>query len=152
MTPSSTPAAVSLRQITPEDAPAAAQLSEELGYPVAIDEMLRRIAHLSIAADRVVFVACVANTVTAWIEVAIVHHLTSGPTGEVSGLVVSHEHRNKGIGRQLMLEAERWVAAGGAGRMVVRSRLTRPDAHRFYLREGYEQIKTSAVFAKTLHP
>jgi hypothetical protein len=32
----------------------------------------------------------------------------------------------------------------------VTSRSTREDAHRFYLRDGYERIKTSAVFEKVL--
>jgi hypothetical protein len=34
--------------------------------------------------------------------------------------------------------------------IVVRSRATREAAHRFYLREGYTQTKTSAVFTKSL--
>jgi hypothetical protein len=34
--------------------------------------------------------------------------------------------------------------------MVVRSQIKRDAAHRFYLREGYEQVKTSHIFAKLL--
>jgi len=32
----------------------------------------------------------------------------------------------------------------------VTSRMSREGAHRFYLREGYERVKTSAVFEKIL--
>jgi hypothetical protein len=39
------------------------------------------------------------------------------------------------------------VQANGI-KMLVRSRVTREQAHRFYLREGYELTKTSAVFSK----
>jgi hypothetical protein len=34
--------------------------------------------------------------------------------------------------------------------MVVRSQMAREAAHRFYVREGYRQTKTSAVFSKSL--
>jgi hypothetical protein len=34
--------------------------------------------------------------------------------------------------------------------MVVRSRIVRERAHRFYEREGYELVKTSHVFEKPL--
>jgi hypothetical protein len=34
--------------------------------------------------------------------------------------------------------------------MQVRSRMSRERAHRFYEREGYEQVKTSVVFRKPL--
>jgi hypothetical protein len=35
---------------------------------------------------------------------------------------------------------------------IVRSRITREAAHRFYLREGYTIEKTSLVFSKQLKP
>ena len=51
---------------------------------------------------------------------------------------------------QLVRAGEEWARQRGFERMVVRSRTTREAAHRFYLREGYEPTKTSAVFTKTL--
>jgi len=38
----------------------------------------------------------------------------------------------------------------GLRRALVRSQIAREAAHRFYLREGYARIKTSAVFEKDL--
>jgi len=138
-----------IREIALSDAEAAAQLSAELGYPAEIDEMKKRIALVSSAADRVVYVAQ-RETVVGWIDVSIVHHLGTGTYGEIGGLVVSAEHRGSGIGRKLVAQGERWVADRGIATMVVRSRITREAAHRFYLREGYTMTKTSAVFSKTL--
>ena len=41
-----------------------------------------------------------------------------------------------------------WAREHGFGSILVRSQVMREDAHRFYLREGYAQTKTSAVFSK----
>lgn len=132
------------------DAEAAAQLCGELGYPVEVELMRERIDELNAAKDRVVYVACLSNKVVGWIDVSIIHHLSSGAYGEIGGLIVSSSYRSAGIGRQLIAQAERWVASQGTPKMVVRSRTTREAAHRFYLREGYSIRKTSAVFSKQL--
>ena len=139
-----------IREIGPADAEAAAELCGELGYPSEVEAMKERIGVVSASMDRVVYVACIANTVIGWIDVGIIHHLASGSYGEIAGLVVSDEHRGAGIGRKLITQAERWVAEQGMARMVVRSRVARGAAHRFYLREGYEVTKTVAVFSKQL--
>ena len=142
--------AVFIRPIQVTDADAAAGLCSELGYPVDLRAMKERIERLISSSDHVVYVACTELRVIGWIDVAINNHLATGAFGEIGGLIVSREHRSTGIGRRLVNEAERWVAARGIARMVVRSRMTREAAHRFYLREGYSLIKTSAVFSKEL--
>jgi GNAT superfamily N-acetyltransferase len=142
--------AILIREIALTDAEAAAQLSAELGYPAELEEMKQRIGVVNSSRDRVVYVACAANMVIGWIDVGIVHHLSTGAHGEIGGFVVSPEYRSAGIGRKLITRAEQWVAGQGILRMIVRSRTVREAAHRFYLREGYTMIKTSAVFCKQL--
>lgn len=142
---------IAIREIQPTDTEAAASLSAELGYPAEPAEMRERIQMLAGLRDRVVYVACHSNTVIGWIDVAILQHLATGAHGEIAGLVISSEYRSKGIGQKLLITAEKWVAAQGVSRMVVRSRITREAAHRFYIREGYSLIKTSAVFSKELN-
>lgn len=139
-----------IREIAAGDAEAAAELSAELGYPTAVVQMRRRIEQVSCTRDRVVYVACMWNVVVGWIDVGLAHHLSTGAFGEIAGLVVSGKYRSSGIGRQLVMKAEEWVANHGVQRIVVRSRTTRESAHRFYLREGYSLMKTSAVFSKEL--
>jgi GNAT superfamily N-acetyltransferase len=68
----------------------------------------------------------------------------------IGGLVVAEGMRRQGIGRKLCLRAEEWGWENGAERMRVTSRSTRTDAHRFYVRDGYEVVKTSLVFEKSL--
>ncbi|HZS55482.1 MAG TPA: GNAT family N-acetyltransferase [Bryobacteraceae bacterium] len=139
-----------IRQIAPADAEAAAGLSAQLGYPVDTGILKKRIEDTIAATDHTVFVACLENTVVGWIDVGIVYHLATGVHGEICGLVVSSQCRSRGIGRKLVREAERWIMNCGISTAVVRSRITREAAHRFYLREGYSLTKTSAVFTKQL--
>jgi GNAT superfamily N-acetyltransferase len=144
--------AILIRQIEFADAEAAAQLSAELGYPAVAEEMKERISVVNSLRDRVVYVACIANKAIGWIDVSIVHHLSTGSHGEIGGLVISAAYRGGGIGGKLITQAEQWVAGQGISRMIVRSRITREAAHRFYLREGYTIEKTSLVFSKQLKP
>ena len=103
------------------------------------------------AEDHAVIVACAhGGTVIGWMDIGIVFHLQSGRYCEIGGLVVAEQARNQGIGRELLAYAEKWGASKGMKKMVVRSNAKRADAHRFYLREQYEMVKTSAVFEKRL--
>jgi len=137
-----------IREITLADAPAAAELSGELGYPASPEVMQQRIAALS--ADHAVYVASLAGEVAGWIDVSVTHHLQSDPRAEIGGLVVSSKLRSRGIGRVLVARAEQWALERGLNSVVVRSQIAREDAHSFYLREGYARTKTSAVFTKQL--
>ncbi len=113
--------------------------------------MRLRIRELEGTSDRVVYVASTPEKgVVGWIDVGITRHLQAEPRAEIGGLVVSSGARNCGIGRELVLRAEDWARERGMDTMIVRSRTTREAAHRFYRREGYSEIKTSAVFSKHL--
>jgi GNAT superfamily N-acetyltransferase len=140
---------VDIRPIAGEDAAAAARLSAELGYPADVETMRARIAHLSGLADHRVFVACVGGEVIGWLHVSASLHLQSEPRAEIGGLVVTAGARSSGVGAMLVRRAEQWAIEQGFDAILVRSQIMREAAHRFYLREGYERTKTSAVFTKT---
>jgi GNAT superfamily N-acetyltransferase len=140
----------SIREIRITDAEAAARLSNELGYPVTAASMEERIRRRAALRDRVVYVACQNDAVVGWVDVGITNHLQAEPYGEIGGLVVSAACRSVGIGARLVERAEQWIRQQGLSRVTVRSRIAREAAHRFYLREGYERTKTSAVFSKLL--
>lgn len=112
--------------------------------------MERRITALQNRQDHAIFLACLDQAAVGWIDVGIVHHLQSEPYGEIGGFVVSAKYRSAGIGKQLILHAEAWMRERGLHRSLVRSQIARENAHRFYLREGYTRVKTSAVFEKEL--
>jgi PhnO protein len=141
---------IDIRPVTLDDADAAARLSGELGYPADAELMRRRIALLSTSQDHGVFVACRADRVIGWIHVSMAQHLQSEERAEIGGLVVSAECRSAGVGARLVARGEEWARDRGVAAIVVRSQIMREAAHRFYLREGYERTKTSAVFSKML--
>jgi GNAT superfamily N-acetyltransferase len=68
----------------------------------------------------------------------------------IGGLVVKQGVRGQRIGKRLCEEAEAWSRERGVSVVRVTSRSTRDDAHRFYLRDGYTDVKTSRVFEKVL--
>jgi predicted N-acetyltransferase YhbS len=133
-----------------EDANAVAELSVQLGYEASPTEIKERIVGLLSHTDQVALVACARGEVVGWIEASIVRHLQSAPHALIGGLVVKDGVRGLGVGKRLCTEVEAWTKNKGLTVVRVTSRSTREGAHRFYLREGYRQTKTSAVFEKVL--
>ena len=143
------PEMVKIREMRTEDAEAVAGLTEQLGYARTPAEIRRWISGLaSVRSRQVAFVACVGGAVVGWVEVSMERRLQSPDFALIGGLVVSEKHRGHGIGRMLCERAETWSWENGAAKVRVTSRTTRADAHRFYVREGFEAVKTSMVFEK----
>jgi GNAT superfamily N-acetyltransferase len=141
---------LSIRRLTVDDAEAAAELSGQLGYSCALEDLRERIEELSHAADRVAFAAVVEGQVVGWIDAAMERHLQYAASAVIGGLVVRENMRGLGVGRRLCLEVEEWARSRSVPLVRVRSQIKREDAHRFYLRDGYRKVKTSLVFEKLL--
>lgn len=141
---------VAIREIQIQDAEAVSALVAELGYQRSpaqirgwIDELRR--AHREGEA----FVALLDGDIAGWVEISMERRLQAAAFALIGGLVVKDGLRGRGIGRQLCARAEAWAWAHGVESVRVTSRSTRADAHRFYLREGYGEVKTSLVFEKS---
>jgi (aminoalkyl)phosphonate N-acetyltransferase len=141
---------VMIRALRPDDADTVAELSASLGYPAVACEVKARIEILARSHDRVALAATSQDVVVGWIEAAIEYHLQSEPVAVIGGLVVRDDMRGKRIGQQLCQAVERWAIQSGISRVRVRSQVKREDAHRFYRRDGFTQVKVSAVFEKQL--
>jgi GNAT superfamily N-acetyltransferase len=153
----STALSLIVRAIVPEDAGAVAELSGQLGYEASAEAINERIVKLlSSPEQQIAFVACLATEkgteIVGWIEASILHELQSPPYSFISGLVVREGRRSLGIGQKLCAEVEVWSRSQGVTTLRVTSRMAREGAHRFYRREGFQQIKIWAVFEKMLSP
>jgi GNAT superfamily N-acetyltransferase len=140
---------ISIRRIVRDDAAATAELSGQLGYPSTVEQLRHRIQSLASCTDsQAVFVARLTPTPSAatppattqlvgWIEVAITCHLQSDPFVLIRGFVVKDGLCGHGIGPHLCEKVEARASSQGNQILRVTSRSTRPDAHRFYLQDGY---------------
>lgn len=144
-----------VRPVLLDDAKAISQLSAQLGYKSSSEAISQRILQMSShTGSHAAFVTCLKGVdsaeIVGWIEVTLMHELQSPSFALITGLVVSETHRSLGIGKRLCAEVESWSREQGVAKVRVTSRISREDAHRFYLREGFERIKTWAVFEKML--
>jgi GNAT superfamily N-acetyltransferase len=135
-----------IRIATAGDAEAMARLIDELGYPVAAEEVESRLAKIEAAGHCALLaemdgrvVGCLTTSMTS-----VLHR--PAPVGRISLMVVDEAFRSQGIGAQMVAAAEQMLAGKGCQLVEVTSNLRRTDAHRFWERNGYE--RTSARFAK----
>jgi GNAT superfamily N-acetyltransferase len=141
---------VTVRPMQRQDIPAVAMLCGQLGYPTSEADVQKRYLRLASSADDAIVVAAIGASVVGWIHLHVWQGLESGPDVELGGLVVDERRRGEGIGRMLMMEAERWARERGCSRVRLRSNVTRTEAHAFYESVGYEIFKTQYAFQKTV--
>ena len=136
----------------PTDADSVAALSGQLGYPMSGKEVKARI---SLVGKNPEHGALVAENGTGrplgWIHVYVAH-LIESPNSyvEIGGLVVDADTRGQGVGKALVMAAEKWAIEHGYDDIRVRSQTKRTDAHAFYQHLGYELQKTQLRFVKKL--
>ena len=58
--------------------------------------------------------------ILGWIHVYVSLRLMIDPAGELGGLVVTENARNKGVGKRLLQKAEDWLMQQGCDMMIVR--------------------------------
>jgi len=141
---------MTIRVVRADDAEAVATLSASFGYPVSACDMRSRIEEFASNNERVAFVAVLQDVVVGWADAGVERHLQSTPVVVIGGLVVRDDMRGKRMGQQLCRAVEQWAIEVGIATVRVRSQMKRVDAHRFYLRDGYTQVKISAVFEKNV--
>ncbi|MGC8947058.1 MAG: GNAT family N-acetyltransferase, partial [Anaerolineae bacterium] len=139
-----------IRPAHPEDAPTLAALAGQLGYPTTPEEMMTRLQALAEDNYHAVFVAEQEGAVVGWIHVYLCLQVIAEREAEIGGLVVDEARRSRGIGTRLVREAEAWAQAHGCTALVVRSNVVREQAHAFYRRRGFQEVKLQRVFYKPL--
>jgi GNAT superfamily N-acetyltransferase len=147
-------AGVHVRPMARGDLAAVTALCAQLGYPTTEEAITHRFELVLAAPNETLLVAEDAQDaeerVVGWIQLAGRAVLEAEPFVQVAGIVVDEREQSRGVGRALMAAAERWAAERGYDEVRLWSNVVRERAHRFYEGLGYEHIKTSKVFRKTL--
>lgn len=142
---------IKIRQADIKDVEQIAHLCEQLEYNVTnqqIEERLTKIQHNN---AHIVYVAALANEyVIGWAHAHISDLLIIPTQAILLGLVVDKNYRCSGIGRILMQKIEEWASLAGCEGLMLRSGFRRKEAHLFYEKIGYTNIKQSLTFYKQL--
>jgi len=137
-----------IRAAEENDAASLADLATQLGYPTGGPAMAERLRAIRPAGE--VLVAERDGRVVAWIYVAELPSILSGPRADILGFIVDEGCRGQGIGRELLAAAEAWARERGLATVVVKSAIHRDRTHDFYRRAGYEDVKQQRVFRKSV--
>ena len=138
-----------LRDATRRDAQVVADLLSELGYPSPVDVMADRLEAF-VRSGEVAILALDDSRALGFVTIHVtpVLHRPTG-VGRITALIVTENARGLQVGRALVEEAERRLAARGCALIEVTSNQNRTPAHAFYERLGYEKI--SYRFKKSLY-
>ena len=93
-----------------------------------------------------VFVAVAAGEVIGWIHNFCATRITLEPFAEIGGQVVNQKARGAGAGSQLVQKALEWSVQQSPAHIRIRTNTARPEAHQFYQKLGFTEIKKQKVF------
>jgi len=139
-----------LREITGSDAESIVLLSSQLGYDISLADMKTNIEMMGKQKDNTVFVAEHDKKVIGWIGVAFVLTIQSLPFGEIRGLVVDEQSRNRQVGKLLIEKAAGWCRQKRCSLFKVKCNTKRKETHAFYRHLGFTEKKEQKVFEKNL--
>ncbi len=130
-----------VRQMKADDVAAVNRLSHQLGYPLSIQQTLQNIHAVLKSKDHTAFVAVTQNKIVGWIGAAQTIMLEVMPHCEINGLVIDQNYRGKGIGKLLVEMVKQWAKEKGNDTLTLRCTIKRTEAHLFYERLGFKEIK-----------
>jgi GNAT superfamily N-acetyltransferase len=137
-----------LRSAQPGDAPAIAALFTDEGYPAGPSDILTRLERFATPDSRVV----VAEHDAAILGFIAVHAMARFEHGDrivrILALVVDAGARERGVGRALMGEAERFGREVGAAFVELTAGHHRPEARHLYESLGYDSTVTAYLRKK----
>ena len=142
---------IKIRQAEIQDAERIATLSQQLGYSVTLEEIKQRLDRILNNDSYIFYVATLANDyVIGWAQAHIYEIILMPTLALLHGLVVDENYRNNGIGKLLMQQIEKWAYEVRCEGVSVRSSIRCKEAHLFYEKIGYINIKEQKAFHKTL--
>jgi predicted N-acetyltransferase YhbS len=144
------PSEITIRSARVSDAKAINILTKQLGYDTESNAVAARLSRLLARRDQQFLVAAHGGRAVGWIHMIVAEYVEADAFVVIGGLVVDREYRKQGIGRRLVAHAEEWAVANGCSFVRLSSSMKRTEAHAFYERVGYTNLKTQYSFAKAV--
>ncbi len=141
---------IAIRPVEAVDLPALPGLLAQLGYPMPVEEMARRLAAVRAAPDHAVLVAVGEGAVLGLMHLFLRPALEKPPEVVVQALVVEAGLRGSGLGGRLLRAAEDWARARGQASVSLHSGMAREAAHAFYAAQGYARVGSAVLFRKSV--
>ena len=129
------------REMTANDAKAVNTLSNQLGYPLSIEQTLQNINTVLQSKDHTAFVAEYENKIVGWIGASQAIMIEVMPHCEINGLVIDQDHRGMGIGKLLIDKVKQWAKEKNNNKIGLHCNVKRTEAHLFYEHLGFAEIK-----------
>lgn len=142
---------VVIREAADADLPAIQKLAGQMGYSVTEKSIRRHLAESKKRVHAVLVADSPDRGVIGWVEILprdLIVCDPESPRAEIGGVVVEKAFRRKGIGRKLLEHAEQWCWRAGYRSIIIRSNVTRDEAHKFYKETGYRVLKTQTIYTK----
>ena len=128
------------------DAMTVNNLSNQLGYPLSIEQTLQNINAVLESKDHTAFVAEYENKIVGWIGASQAIMIEVMPHCEINGLVIDQDHRGMGIGKLLIDKVKQWAREKNNSKIGLRCNVKRTEAHLFYQHLGFTEIKQQKNF------
>ena len=144
-----------IRQATEADLPAVlalyAQPGVDDGKTLPIEQAQAVLAEFARYPNYRLFVACDGSDVVGTYALLVMHNLAhcGAPSAIAEDVVVTHQRRGQGIGRQLMAHAMAEAARAGCYKLALSSNGKRDGAHAFYDGLGFERHGLSFVISSS---
>jgi GNAT superfamily N-acetyltransferase len=139
-----------VRLMEPRDVPVVTRLGLQLGYPVDEVAVARRLERYGGLDTHLLVVAEQDGVVVGWAHILERALLQEPLHAEIGGLVVDETARGSGVGKALIDAIDAWASARAYHGLWLHSRIERPEAHAFYPALGFDRIKTSHVYYRTV--
>ena len=149
-----TPTGVVFREARGADLPRVIALLREGSAgepaPLGLAAAERQVEAMASAGATRLFVGEIGEQTVACYQITLIFGLSldAGCRAQLEGVRVAGDHRGRGIGAELVADAEGRARAAGAELIQLMSNRSREAAHRFYARLGYRP--SHAGFKKRL--
>ena len=131
-----------LRAARKEDCSEITNLTNQLGYPSTIEKISDIMDRVLVHKDHQVFIAEKDNIIVGYIHLVQSMRIGSNSFVEIAAFIIDESSRSAGVGSSLIGESEQWAFSMGFKDIRIRSNIIRQEAHKFFHKRGYQNIKT----------